>query len=102
MSKDTISRKQAIESMHNLCERFSDPNYRCENPHIDVIVEELNRLPPAEPEVIYCKDCRKQNVSVGYQKDCCPLYQFRGMSFGHEHDYQYCCFAERKDNEICD
>ena len=24
-------------------------------------------------DIVFCKDCRKHNVSVGYQKDCCPL-----------------------------
>lgn len=53
-------------------------------------------LPPAQPEIIRCKDCRKHNISVGYQKDCCPLYHYRGMSFGGEHDLQFCSYAERR------
>lgn len=50
-------------------------------------------------DIVRCKDCRKHNVSVGYKKDCCPLYEFRGISYGHEHDYQFCCFAERRTDE---
>lgn len=56
----------------------------------------IEALPSVKPEIVMCKDCKKHNVSVGYQKDCCPLYEFRGMSYGHEHDYQFCCFAERR------
>jgi hypothetical protein len=52
--------------------------------------------------IVRCKDCRKHNVSVGYTKDCCPLYEFRGISYGHEHDYQFCCFAERRTDERSD
>ncbi len=53
-------------------------------------------------EIVRCKDCRKHNVSVGYKKDCCPLYELRGISYGHEHDYQFCCFAERRTDERSD
>ena len=51
----------------------------------------------AQPEIIRCKDCRKHNVHSGYKDDCCPLYEWRGMSYGHEHDYQYCSFAGRRE-----
>ena len=56
----------------------------------------IESLPSAQPEIIRCKDCRKHNVSSGYKKDCCPLYEWRGVSYGHEHDYQHCSFAERR------
>lgn len=60
---------------------------------------EIENAPTIEPEIIRCKDCRKHNVSSGYKNDCCPLYEWRGISYGHEHDYQYCCFAERRPDE---
>lgn len=64
-------------------------------------IEALEQQPcdPRQAVIVMCKDCRKHNVSVGYQKDCCPLYEFRGISYGHEHDYQFCCFAERRTDE---
>lgn len=64
----------------------------------------LESLPSAQPEIIYCKDCVKHNKGHGYYldgtiigiKDCCPLVEIRGMAQGHEFDYQYCAYAERK------
>ena len=56
------------------------------------------------PEIIFCKDCRKHNVKVGFdenfhtvwKEDACPLVDWRGKAKEHEFDYQYCAFAERK------
>ena len=57
-----------------------------------------------QPEVVFCKDCRKHNVKVGFdenfhtvwKEDACPLVDWRGKAKEHEFDYQYCAFAERK------
>ena len=56
------------------------------------------------PEIIFCKDCRKHNVKVGFdenfhtvwKEDACPLVDWRGKAKEHEFDYQYCAFAERR------
>lgn len=55
--------------------------------------------------VIRCKDCRKHNVEHGYypgghvvrKEDSCPLVAYRGKAQGHEYDYQYCVFGERRE-----
>ena len=60
-----------------------------------------------ESKVIRCKDCVKHNKGHGYYpngtvigiKDCCPLVEIRGIAQGHEFDYQYCAYAERRTNE---
>ena len=69
---------------------------------------EFRSLPSAEPEIIYCKDCRKYNIGIGdfeeteqgrhwYWKDeACPLVSYRGKAQGHEFDYQYCIFGKRR------
>lgn len=51
-----------------------------------------------EPEVVFCKDCAKHNKSYGDNGaiDSCPLVLYRGKAQGHEFDYQYCAFAERR------
>ena len=74
-------------------ELYSDGDNNRANRIIDAADEYAES---AQSEIIRCKDCKKHNVSVGYQKDCCPLYEYRGMSYGHEHDYQFCSFAERR------
>ena len=62
-----------------------------------------------QPEVVYCKDCEKHNKDIGdykedgktfiWKPDACPLIQWRGKSQGHEHDYQFCAYAERRTDE---
>ena len=61
----------------------------------------------AEPEIVFCKDCRKHNVKVGFdenfhtvwKEDACPLVDWRGKAKEHEFDYQYCAFAERRTDD---
>lgn len=63
----------------------------------------LMQLPSAEPEIIYCKDCRKHNQGINeapYLADRCPLILHRGYAHGHEFDYQYCAYADRRTDEI--
>ena len=58
-----------------------------------------------EPEVTYCKDCRKHNVKVGFdenfhtvwKEDACPLVNWRGKAKRHEFDYQFCVYGKRKE-----
>ena len=44
---DLISRKEALK----ICRRYWHPTY---NP----IMEEIEKLPPAQPEIVRCKDCK--------------------------------------------
>lgn len=97
--KDTISRQAAID-VH--CELCGDRG-RC-NGDICPDVEVFQLLPSAQPEIIRCKDCRKHNFAHGYAdgtyvgiKDCCPLIEIRGKAQGHEFDYQFCAYAERRE-----
>ena len=64
----------------------------------------IMQMPPAEPDIIYCKDCRKHNKKVGFdenfhtvwKEDACPLASWRGKAQGHEFDYQFCAYGERR------
>lgn len=53
------------------------------------------------PEIIYCHECVKHNQSYGDNGaiDSCPLVLYRGKAQGHEYDYQYCAFAERRSDD---
>lgn len=59
--------------------------------------------------IIYCKDCVKHNKGVGdlevladgrrswiWKDRACPFVSWRGKAQGHEFDYQYCVYAERR------
>lgn len=56
-------------------------------------------------DIVRCKDCAKQNKERGcypngeviHKDEACPLIEFRGKAQGHEFDYQFCCFGERKE-----
>lgn len=62
-------------------------------------------MPPVQPEIIYCKNCRKHNKKVGFdenfhtvwKEDACPLVSWRGKAQGHEFDYQFCAYADKRE-----
>jgi len=94
---DCISRQAAIDALKDATFDFE----ACK------IV--LEQLPSAEPDIIYCKDCVKHNKRIGdyveksdgtydwiWKPDACPLAEFRGKAQGHEFDYQFCVYAERR------
>lgn len=64
------------------------------------IGEAIDRVPGIE--IIHCKDCERHNVAVkdwydDHEKKVCPLVEHRGKAQGHEFDYQFCVYGERKD-----
>ena len=94
---DCISRQAAIDALYSVDEYNSRS------------VKAIKQLPPAEPDIIYCKDCLKHNKRIGdyveksdgtydwiWKDKACPLAEFRGKAQGHEFDYQFCAFAERR------
>ena len=88
--------KMIVESLPSLY-----PMQKFEEDAIEVV---LDALPPAEPKIIYCKDCRKHNKKIGFdenfhtvwKEDACPLVSWRGKAQGHEFDYQFCAYGERR------
>lgn len=93
---DLIDRQQAIDAMFNLCDRLSEPCYRCENPHIDVIVDELEQLPSAQPEIVRCKDCKwwhTDRLPVAGKHGCDKFCDFVKPDF-------YCGLAEKREATI--
>ena len=48
-------------------------------------------------DIVRCKDCRKHNISTDAERNICPLTWFRGKAQGHEFDYQFCVYGERKE-----
>ena len=101
LATETISRQAAIDALEDAEDAFGylTKDWR----------EVLEQLPSAEPDIIYCKDCRKHNKRIGdyveksdgtydwiWKDKACPLAEFRGKAQGHEFDYQFCAFAERR------
>lgn len=84
---------------------FSDETGSIPCEQMKKVLEVVKAQPLAQPEIIYCKDCVKRNRKLGsldehynrYNKSqCCPMIEFRGIPQGHEFDYQYCSWAERR------
>ena len=95
-----------FENFANLCEKNGMHEWQKEHEQYVAWLRELVERREA-PEVVFCKDCRKHNVKVGFdenfhtvwKEDACPLVDWRGKAKEHEFDYQYCAFAERKTDE---
>ena len=99
---DLIDRQMAIQKMRDLYSEDLDA-YGVEIPEMfdcDRAIEALQNLPSAEPDIIYCKDCKRHNISVedtwDQYKKWCPLVAYRGKAQGHEFDYQFCVCGERR------
>ena len=103
---DCISRRAAINAID---ECYCGGEDSCGEPWIykENAVESIQMIepiPPAEPKIIYCKDCRKHNKKIGFdenfhtvwKEDACPLVSWRGKAQGHEFDYQFCAYGERR------
>lgn len=62
-------------------------------------LEEVELDIPDMVKVCYCKDCKKHNKGIEDVRlygEACPLVRYRGRAQGHEFDYQWCVFGERK------
>ena len=72
--------------------------------HYEQALLEMREMLESEGNIVLCKDCKKHNVKMGFdenghtvwKEDSCPLILFRGKAQGHEFDYQYCIYGERK------
>ena len=100
---DLISRQMLLEYIHG------EPVGRllCDKYNLDGLIEQL---PSAQLEIIYCKDCAKHNKGLGnyevhpdgsstwiWKDSACPLVSWRDKAQGHEFDYQFCAYAERRE-----
>lgn len=88
--EDTISRRAAIDSFPedalawDISDGYIAPHY---------VRKILEKLPPAEPEIIRCKDCRwweRESICEGH---CLEI------DLHHVDEDHYCSFAERRTNE---
>lgn len=90
-SSDLISRQAALGIAFKYC---PDDDGTCSEAGTDLrdMIDELENLPPAQPEIIRCKDCKYYNSE---EKECLDL-------LGHGRrweEYDFCSYAERKQND---
>ena len=102
-----IDRQLAIDAV-NALPKWPDAVSAVCLDYADVIsvLQDTEKLPSAQPEIIYCKDCKKHGVKFGidenrnmiWKEDACPLIEWREKAQGHEFDYQFCVYAERRED----
>ena len=84
---DQISRQAAINAVENTdCEL---PPYAW-----DKLTDAIMSVTSAQPEIIYCKDCKH----VGTDATCCLVCNREGMGLKPYHVYHddFCSYAERR------
>ena len=67
---DAISRADAIKAVTTMCEEYT-PTKSTYHPHIDFVVEELNKLPSVRPKSAECEDAisRQAVLELQYRID---------------------------------
>ena len=106
---DCISRQAAVDVIN---EYMVGKRCDTDGTMMASLINELviNKLPSAQPEIIYCKDCVKHNKGLGnyevhpdgsttwiWKDSACPLVSWRDKAQGHEFDYQFCAYAEKRE-----
>lgn len=61
------------------------------------IVDHVNEMPSAQPEIIYCKDCKY--CDRGIDEDGNPFLKCLGWVYGGTQEEDFCSHAERRTDE---
>lgn len=101
--KDTISRQAAIDAMDVLCQehRYKIPGkIETYSQYNEAWQDALDRaegiianLPPAQPEIIRCKDCKYASPNGKYG---CKAYHFKQYETHEMKADDFCSRAERR------
>ena len=91
---DCISRQAAIEALDGQISVTGDINAKAVQNYIRMVNQRLHELPPAQPEVIRCKDCKHSEFWYR-DKRRCFLWHEEGIDVFED---GFCNYAKRKDN----
>ena len=92
---DLIERQAAIDEANAWlldCLKVQKQNRSCG------LIRRLEDLPPAQPEIIRCKECKHyiQNIHcVGGHYNGCEEWEHDGCEYPVEEDW-FCCHVERR------
>ena len=88
---DPIDRQAAVDGLWSL-------DVELRPSALYAILDMLKGLPPAQPEIIYCGDCRYKDD--GIDEDGIPFLKcLNGRSYGGTRINDFCSWAERRTNE---
>ena len=91
MSKDLISRQAAIEVVQNRHMMLSKEKV--------LLINDLEKLPPAQPEIIRCKDCKHW---IPYDWMFSEVWQSKNIADYPEDEIGCdCCDMAMKANDFC-
>ena len=104
----TISRQAAIDAAHKNYDTILD--FKSDGHTVaDSFEDIINALPPAQPDIIYCKDCKHWRQQTNYQGALlsfgfcesddmwCSLYgETTEVAHIDTDDNHYCGYAERR------
>ena len=84
--QDLISRQAAIRWVKTECNPYGKPTLEFESGK--KVIEHLKQMPSAQPEIIWCKDCKHWDGVDTCDVIDAPVW-----------DNDFCSMAERKSNE---
>ena len=90
---DLIRRKAAIDALKKQMSDWND-DY---NVPVRKSIENIERLPSAQPEIIRCKDCKY--CDRGIDENGNPFLKCLGWSYGGTQDEDFCSHAERRTDD---
>ena len=87
---DLISRQAAIDALDGKIEITGRTNAEAVKGYVRLVKDRLERLPPAQPDIIQCRNCK---FASGDSRIC--------MKFGHSPigELDFCAWAERRTDE---
>ena len=94
---DLISRQAAIDAFLTELTKRERKNLLHTWSTVEVkyfVVDMLEKLPSAQPEIIRCKDCKHWETS--WQNDYAPNYHYCPLVDGTRRDDFYCADAEMR------
>jgi len=95
-SSDCISRQAAIDAfgLSEKTRKYGGDHSGYDTRMLYEIQDVLEGLPPADPDIIRCKDCKHYN---GEDRDiCCPLADYAQSKCGAD---WFCADGKRRDDE---
>ena len=88
MSEDLIERKKAVDAVFELSDKLAN-----EMLFIDAIVDEIENIPSAEPEIIRCENCKYNKNKPSAGNALCDKFYRMTDQMG------FCYLAERRTDE---
>lgn len=89
---DLISRQSALDCFHDWIDSRGDVHTADEIPEYNAIME----LPPAQPEIIHCKDCIKGKYHNLAKSTMCMLHPFNPVRVEPD---GFCKWSERRTDD---